>query len=137
MAQQISRIPGSIGYVELSVAQQMDLAMAAIQNRKGDFVPPSPTSLITARNLLKGEVNPVALSLREPLDPAEGYPIVHYLWLLLYQEYEKAEKAKAIEQMLTWVMTEGQAFNPEFGHIPIDNDEAMTIVNQAKQAIQP
>jgi ABC-type phosphate transport system substrate-binding protein len=42
--------PGAIGYLELSYAKDAGLPVAAIENRAGEFVTPSPASATLAIN---------------------------------------------------------------------------------------
>jgi phosphate transport system substrate-binding protein len=126
---QIQQTAGTIGYVEYAFAKQLDLATAAIENKSGQYVPP------TLENAAKALV---ALTLSEDLrgtvaDPEgiEAYPIVTYSWLLAYKRYADPQKAKALREVVQWGLTEGQKLGPELGYVPLPAD----IVQKASAAV--
>lgn len=114
---QIQQAPGAIGYVEFSYAQQLGLAIAALENQAGEFVLPGVDSAAAAL---------AAVDLPENLrgfapDPpgAEAYPISTYSWLLVYPRYGDAAKAEALRSLLQWCITEGQQLSEGLGYVPL------------------
>ncbi len=113
----VKQTPGAVGYVEYGFAEHNKLSMAALQNRSGRFVKPTPES--GAATLAGAEL---PADLRVWLDDPEGpedYPIVTFTWLLLYKEYPDAGKRKALKDFVTYGLTEGQKVAPELGYIPL------------------
>ena len=113
----IKQTPGTIGYVEFGYAQQNKLSVAALENKSGNFVPPTPESGAAALASVEMPEN-----LRVwPIDPEapEAYPISSFTWLLLYKKYDNAAKLKALKDFVTYGLTEGQSFAVELGYIPL------------------
>jgi len=113
----IKQTPGTIGYVEFGYAQQNKLSVAALENKSGSFVPPTPESGAAALASVEMPEN-----LRVwPIDPEapEAYPITTFSWLLLYKKYDDAAKLKALKDFVTYGLTEGQSFAVELGYIPL------------------
>ena len=113
----IKQTPGTIGYIEFGYAQQNGLSCAALENKSGQFVAPTPESGAAALASVEMPEN-----LRVwPVDPAapEAYPISSFTWLLLYKKYDDAAKLKALKDFITYGLTEGQSFAQELGYIPL------------------
>jgi phosphate transport system substrate-binding protein len=126
----IKQTPGTIGYVEYGYAKNNGLSVAAIENKTGNFVAPSPES--GASTLASVEL-PDNLRVW-PVDPAgaQDYPIVSFSWLLLYTEYQDAGKLAALKDFVNYGLTEGQTFADELGYIPLP----APVVEKAKAALE-
>lgn len=114
---QIQQAAGAIGYVESAYAQQLGLSAAALENRAGAFVLPSVESTAAALAEVEFPENLRAFATDPEGDAA--YPIVTYTWLLTYQTYDDPAQAAALESVLTWSLTEGQALAPALGYVPL------------------
>ena len=121
--EQIEAIPNSIGYVEYSLAKQANLSMAAIENKSGKLIVPSPTAGAEA---FVGEKVPADLALTVPdsTNP-KAYPIAGLTWLLLYPQPQDATKTAALKATIEWALTTGKASATELGYLPLD-DELVT-----------
>ncbi|MEO6847372.1 MAG: phosphate ABC transporter substrate-binding protein PstS [Chthoniobacterales bacterium] len=116
----IQQAPGSIGYVEYGYADNNKLAMAALENKAGKFVKPTPES---GASTLASVQLPENLRIW-PADPAgpSDYPIVTFTWLLLPKSYTDAAKLKAVKTFVTYGLTEGQKVAPSLGYIPLPKE---------------
>jgi phosphate transport system substrate-binding protein len=107
----VKQTPASIGYVELIYALQNNMPMASLKNKKGNFIAPTLKSTNAAANVSLPEDTRVSLT---NSDADEGYPIVSFTWILLYQEqkYENRseEKARELLKLLSWMVHEGQQY---------------------------
>ncbi|HEY5536575.1 MAG TPA: phosphate ABC transporter substrate-binding protein PstS [Ignavibacteria bacterium] len=107
----VKQTPASIGYVELIYALQNNMPMASLKNKKGNFIAPTLKSTNAAANVSLPEDTRVSLT---NSDADEGYPIVSFTWILLYQEqkYENKseEKARELLKLLSWMAHEGQQY---------------------------
>ncbi len=113
----IKQTPGTIGYIEYGYAEQNGLTVAALENKSGNFVAPTPESGAAALASVE-----IPENLRVwPVDPAtpDAYPIATFTWLLLYKKYDDAEKLLALKDFVTYGLTEGQAYAVELGYIPL------------------
>lgn len=126
----VKQAPGTIGYVEYGYAKNNGLSAAAIENKSGNFVAPSPES---GASTLASVVMPDNLRVW-PVDPAgaQDYPIVSFSWLLLYTKYDDAKKLAALKDFVNYGLTEGQTFADELGYIPLP----APVVEKAKAALE-
>jgi phosphate transport system substrate-binding protein len=114
---QILQTEGAIGYIEYGYAKQQDISMASLENKAGKYIVPSSE---TAAQALSAVTLPE--NLRAFIADPEGensYPIVSYTWLLAYQNYDNADKSKALKEVINWSLTDGQAYAEELGYIPL------------------
>lgn len=114
---QIGQTAGSIGYIEYGYAKQNNLKFAALENKGGKFIKPDEQS---GAKTLESVTLPENLRafIADP-EGADSYPIVSYSWLLVYKKYPDAAKAKAVEAMVEYALTEGQKAATELGYIPL------------------
>ncbi|MEM3372285.1 MAG: phosphate ABC transporter substrate-binding protein PstS [Candidatus Korarchaeum sp.] len=115
VAEVLRTTPGSIGYVELNYALEMNMPTALIRNREGEFVEANESTMMSAA---KG----VAASLPDSPDGdfsgdldamlfapgRDSYPITSFSHLLFYTTYSDPAKAWAIRRLIEYVNTEGQ-----------------------------
>jgi phosphate transport system substrate-binding protein len=114
---QIQQTKGSIGYTEFSFAKEQKLAMAALQNKAGEFIVPTPEA---AAKALTGITVPADFAVSVP-DPEgkDAYPIVSLTWLLLYSQYDDAAKADTLKGLVKWSLSEGKKSAEELSYIPL------------------
>jgi phosphate transport system substrate-binding protein len=115
VAGRIKLSKGSIGYVEYGMARRTGLSMAWLENKAGQLIEPHGGSgLATLLN------TPLPENLRvffpDP-DGHDSYPIVTYSWLLLYKQYDDAQRLAALKQFVKWCLTAGQELNESLGFV--------------------
>ncbi len=125
VAAQIQQTPNSIGYVEYAYGKQTNLAMAAIENKSGKLIAPSPEAGAEA---FAGEKVPddLALTVPDSANP-KAYPISGLTWLLLYPQKDAAKQA-ALKSVIDWSLTTGKATATELGYVPLETG----LVNKVK-----
>lgn len=128
---QIQQTPGAIGYTEYSYANENGLKMAALENKSGNIIAPSPEA---ASLVFKGETVPAdfALLVSDPAN-ADAYPIASLTWMLFYPQYEDAAKAEAIKNMVTYGLTDGKQAAVDLGYVPIDEELATKVQDTVAQ----
>lgn len=135
VAQRIKISEGAIGYVGYEFAKRLDLPMASLENKAGNFVKPDPS---TGQTALVDTLSEMPENLRFFIpDPkgADSYPIVTYTWLLLYGKYDSELKRAAVKDFVTWGLTEGQSFSDDLGFIPLPR-EVVSLGTKAVETIQ-
>jgi len=136
VAAEVRRIDGAIGYVQTSFAAQSGLAIARLENQAGDFVRPNVEE--TQKALANIEFNE-DLTTNSIDDPNEGYPLVSLTWLLIYEKYATEELLQSTQNLVCWILTDGQEFNEEEGYTKIPADiakRAIEIINN-KLKVRP
>ncbi len=131
---QIKQTEGSLGYIEYGYAKQNQIAFAALQNKEGEFVKPSDESAAKTLSAVKLPENLRAF-ITDP-EGKESYPVVTYTWILAYKKYENPAKAKAVEAMIEYGLTEGQKVSKELGYVPLP-ENVVKKVAAAADAIAP
>jgi phosphate transport system substrate-binding protein len=114
---QLLQTAGSIGYIEYGYAKNNNVKFASLQNKAGTFVVPTDDSASKALATV-----PLPENLRafiEDPEGAESYPIVTYTWMLVPKKVADPNKAKAIEAMVEYGLTEGQKVSSELGYVPL------------------
>jgi phosphate transport system substrate-binding protein len=129
----VARTPGSLGYVEYDYAVQNKLTSALIENRKGKFVAPS---LSTAQEALSHVRFPANFRVFIG-DPAQGYPIVGFTWMVIYKHYSHRDKADAIKKLINWVLTDGQQYNANFNYTKIPKDVVNRVLQTVNTTVKP
>ncbi|MCX7595393.1 MAG: phosphate ABC transporter substrate-binding protein PstS [Fischerella sp.] len=114
---QIQQTQGAIGYVEYGYAKQNNLKYAALENKAGKFVVPTEESASKTLEAVTLPANFRAF-IADP-EGEESYPVVSYTWILAYKKYPDAAKAKAMEAMIEYGLTEGQKVSAELGYVPL------------------
>ena len=126
----IKQTPGSIGYVEYGFAANNKLAMAALQNKAGNFITPSVESAAATLASIKLPDN-LRFFILDPKG-ANDYPIVTFTWLLLKATYADAAKGAAVKAFVTYALTKGQATAPQLGYVTLPSE----VVTKAEAALQ-
>lgn len=113
----IQQNQGALGYVEYGYAKNNGLTMASLQNKAGQFVEPNEAS--AAETLATVELPPDLRAFITNPDGEKSYPIVTYTWMLVFKKYDDPEKAKAMEAMIQYGLTEGQKQSAALGYVPL------------------
>ena len=116
----ISKLVGSIGYVELIYALGNNMKVAEIQNRSGRFVQPSVASVALAGAVdIPDDTN---ISLTDTASP-DGYPLAGFTYIALFREQSyngKSEKAaRELVGLLWWMLHQGQAVATQLHYAPL------------------
>ena len=119
----IKRSEGSIGYVEHGFARRLNLPVAVLENRAGQFVAPNAKS--GQAGLAASVIDPEQLQ-QAVVDPSapNAYPIVTYSWLFLYKTYSDPQMAGALKSFVEWGLTRGQERARAMGYVPLSAEAA-------------
>lgn len=91
----VSQTPYSIGYIGSEYAFAQQIAMAKLQNARGEFVEPSVQSISAAA---KGELPQDTRTMITNSDAKGAYPISCFTWLIVYREQHYADRSQAQAQ---------------------------------------
>lgn len=125
---QIQQTQGAIGYVEYGYADQNKLSMAALENKSGSYVEPTPEAAARTLEAVELPSNLVAF-ITDP-EGEQSYPIVTYTWIMAYDNYQDPQKAEALENVIDWALTDGQKYATELGYVPLPPE----VVNKVQAA---
>lgn len=113
-------IPGAIGYVELSFADQLHFTRAALRNHDGSWVLPTVATTSAAAAQVK-----LPADFRTSITDAPGptaYPISSFTYLLIPQNQTNARKGTALIHFLDWALHDGQKLAPSLDYAPLPED---------------
>ncbi len=117
VATYISQTRGAIGYVEYGYALEANFTNAALENKAGDFVAPSLSSIAQAGAQASGLSSSKYSIIDEP--GAGTYPLANFSWTLLYQKDPNEAKGIALGKLFDWVVTTGQRYASSLGYAPL------------------
>lgn len=106
----VKQSPGSIGYVELSYAEENKLPIAFIRNAAGTWVQPNSASATAA---IQAFTDQLAKDVRVPVvnPPASArtaYPITGLTYLLVPKDGTNPAKREALKSFIEYIITQGQ-----------------------------
>lgn len=127
----IQQNEGAIGYVEYGYAKNNNLTMATLQNSAGQFIAPNEESAAATLAGVKLPDNLRAFIVNP--EGEQSYPIVTYTWILAYQKYDDPEKAKAMEAMIQYGLTDGQKQSAALGYVPLPANVVEQVATVADQ----
>jgi phosphate transport system substrate-binding protein len=130
VAERVKQTPGGIAPLEIGFSLANKLGIAAIKNRDGNFVFPSPR---TAFKAVEGTSIPpdFRASITDP-SGHEAYPIASFAYILLRRHHPDKEKGQALARFLLWAVTDGQGAAPLSDYAPLPK----SLVEKIKREIE-
>jgi phosphate transport system substrate-binding protein len=122
----VSGIRNSIGYVQLHYAIERRLPYGDVLSKSGGFVRATDSSVMAAA------ASSVPDSFRGSIEnePGEGtYPISSFTWLLIPAKMQDPVKTKAMADFVKWMLTDGQNSDDALHYVKLPAaiiDRAMT-----------
>ena len=117
VAHAIETIPYSIGYAETSYTRGNAQGYAAIANRDGNYVSPTPDA-VAADAAAKPTITDQDFSIvNEP--GAAAYPISGYSWVLISARQASQPAGQALVALLSWLTHAGQSYAAQLGYVPL------------------
>jgi len=134
----IKQTPGAIGYIEYGFAKLTKSPTAMLENQKGKFIAAGSeggaAALATTdfpTNMLPGSDVPDLRGWATDPSGEAAYPIATFTWLLVYKDQED-DKAKAMQDLIEYMVTTGQKSAEEMGYIPLPENVVAKVRNAAK-----
>lgn len=130
----VKKIPGSIGYVQLSYAKKNKLPVALIRNKSGHYVMPTLESVSKAADVKLPDNTCILLT---DTEADKGYPISAFTYIILFKNLNRSGKtilkAKKLVEFLHWMIHEGQKYTKPLNYSPLPQsavDKADIILHQ-------
>lgn len=129
VAQIIGDTDGSVGYVDYSDAQALQLVAGKILNADGKYVAPSTAGASLA--VKTATINPDLT-----YDPiyaagAKAYPITAPTYIIAYTNQTSADKGAALKAFLNYIYGPGQITAPTIDYAPLST----SLLSQAKKQV--
>jgi phosphate transport system substrate-binding protein len=106
----VKQSPGTIGFLELNYAKENGVPVAAVQNRGGTFVDPTPQSTAAAIDASEAEL---AKDVRNPIvDPPasakSAYPVAGLTFLLMPKDRPNKDEQAVVRDFVAYAVSGGQ-----------------------------
>jgi phosphate transport system substrate-binding protein len=125
----VSRLPGSIGYVEYAYAKQNKLAHAMMQNAAGAFVAPDDSSFKAAA--AGAEWSKAAFyEILTNQQGKESWPITGATFILLHKNAEKPQQTAEVLKFFNWAFENGDKLALDLDYVPMP-DNVVKLVRTA------
>jgi phosphate transport system substrate-binding protein len=138
VASYVSRIKGSIGYVEYAYALQNKMAHAKLQNAAGRFVDPDNNSFqAAAASADWAHADGFYMVLTDqPGD--QSWPITGATFILVHTTQEKPATGSAVLRFFDWAYANGDKMASDLDYVPMP-DSVVKLVEQAwtRQVLGP
>jgi len=124
--------PGAVGYLAIAYALENDIPMVSMVNADGEAVYPSVDTVTEGPATI---VDTIPDDFRyDILDVGgTGWPIVGTHWILAWEcGYEEGE-AEALQDFLTWVITEGDDLAEDLLYSPVTGDFEERVLEQVER----
>ncbi len=118
---QVKQAPGSIGYVELTFAQQNHLPVASMKNQAGKYVLPSAdgTTAAIAAFAAKIAADPRSPIVNAPASAPTAYPISGLTFLLIPKDGADQAKRQAVKGFAKYIVSDGQSVASSLNYAPL------------------
>jgi phosphate transport system substrate-binding protein len=127
VASYVSRIKGSIGYVEAAYAKQNGMSVAMMQNREGEFVKPTLASFQAAAKYAEWEKAPGFYEIITNEPGKESWPIAAATFILMHKVQDNPAAAKEVLNFFKFGYTEGDKMAESLDYVPMP-DNVVTLI---------
>ena len=110
VAASVRSTPYSLGYVELTYAQESYLPMASLENAAGDYIQPSEASATATLDALHAELsqNVATRVVNPPATAPKAYPIIGVNYIILQQDRPDPALQRHLRKFAEYVLHNGQ-----------------------------
>jgi phosphate transport system substrate-binding protein len=136
VANYVSRIDGSIGYVEYAYAKQNKLSYAQMVNRDGQVVAPSDDSFKAAAAGADWKGVPGMGVVLTDQPGKASWPITGASFILIHKVQEKPENAKEVLKFFEWSFKNGATMADELDYVPMPDPVVKLIQSVWKSQIK-
>lgn len=131
VAQIITSTRGAIGYVDLSDAKAARLKFAAVKNRNGKYIEPTPQAASAAGNGIELHGNLIFSAI--DTNGESVYPITYQTWLIAYAARADKTKDQALKTYIRYLLTDGQKLLPGLDYAPLPKSLQQKALDQLDQ----
>lgn len=120
----ITQTPGAFGYLEAGYAELLELKMAKLENRSGEYVEPTNENCRVA--LEEAKFNDVfAANIPDP-EGRSAYPIVTFTWVIVRKDYSNRKLGHELRNVLAFCLDDeqgqGQGLSDELGYVKLPKE---------------
>ena len=136
VASYVSRIKGSIGYVEYAYALQNKMTHVRLQNHDGNYVDPTSENFQAAAANADWAHAPGYYLVLTDQPGKDAWPISGASFILLHKSQAKPEVAEAVLKFFDWSYHNGAKMAEELDYVPIPDNVAKLVEDTWRQEIK-
>lgn len=130
----VKQTPGAIGYVELTYALGNGLPAPSIKNAAGKFVKPTVESVSAAADGFIAQMpDDLRVNIVNPPEGENAYPISGFTWLLVRQQMDDENKARAVTAFIFWALTQGSDTATQLFYAPLPEQVRTKAIDKLSQ----
>jgi phosphate transport system substrate-binding protein len=122
VASYVTRIKGSIGYVEYAYALQNKMNHVTLRNRAGKFVGPDSKTFQAAAANADWSHAPGFYMVLTDQPGAESWPITGASFILVYKRQEHPKVGTAVLNFFDWAYHNGQKMAEQLDYVPMPDN---------------
>jgi phosphate transport system substrate-binding protein len=131
VAANVTRIKGSIGYVEYAYVKKNNLVFMQLQNRSGRWVSPDDTTFAAAADGADWfSVSGMGLSIVNQANP-NAWPVSSASFIIMYKNPKDKEQSADVIKFFDWAFKNGKNLALELDYVPLPD----TLTNQIRQRV--
>ncbi len=124
----VTRLPGSIGYVEYSYAKQNKMTFAQMRNAAGNFVSPDDVTFKAAAANANWAQSTVQILTEQP--GKDAWPITGATFVLIYKTQDKPAQGAEVMKFFDWAYRSGDRDAAELDYVPMPDSVKALIRTQ-------
>ena len=126
VAQFVSRLPNSIGYVEYAYVKQNKMPFVKLKNAAGNVVAPDEASFKAAAASADWKSSFYQILTNQPAP--EAWPITAATYIMMHSKQDKPENAAAVLKFFDWAYKNGDQHATGLDYVPMPDDVEAVIV---------
>jgi phosphate transport system substrate-binding protein len=131
VAANVTRIKGSIGYVEYAYVKKNNLVFMQLQNRSGRWVSPDDTTFAAAADGADWfSVSGMGLSIVNQANP-NAWPVSSASFIIMYKNPKDKAQSVDVIKFFDWAFKNGKNLALELDYVPLPD----TLTNQIRQRV--
>ncbi len=131
VAANVTRIKGSIGYVEYAYVKKNGLTFMQLQNKAGNYVSPDDKTFAAAADGANWfSVPGMGLSIVDQSNP-NAWPVSSASFIIMYKNPKDKEQSADVIKFFDWAFKNGKTLALELDYVPLPD----TLTNQIRQRI--
>ena len=119
VASYVQKINGTIGYVEYAFAKQNRMAVAAIQNKAGEFVLPDDETFKAAAANAQWDKAPGFYEILTDQPGKTSWPLTGASFILMHRTQDKPDNGKQVLAFFDWAFRNGGKAAVELDYVPL------------------
>jgi phosphate transport system substrate-binding protein len=136
VAANVTRVKGSIGYVEYAYAKKNNIKYMQMMNKDGQYVAPSEkTFAAAAAGADWFSVPGMGISLVEQKG-ANSWPITGASFVLMYKEPSNKQASKDVIKFFSWAFKDGQQLALDLDYVPLPDALTKAIASKVWSQIK-